>query len=131
MQQVAAVVSAVGGVFLLVYLFTEKVFGLHLVGFDRQTSLVWLWENRDVVSLKPGEALARAQSFFWVGNLSLSQVLVQYFGRSLFMTAVFADALVRRSLSVWEQEHHFAATPAATTLTTVMSNLETGGSVPG
>lgn len=123
-QRVASVVFLLGVVLLLAYLFTKEIFGLRLVGLDAETSLVWMWQNRDLVSLKPGEALSEAHSFYWLGDISLSQVFIQYFGRSLFMTTVFADLLVRVSLSIWGQEKQFAGTPAASAYDEVMLDLK-------
>lgn len=123
--QGAATVSAVaGGLLLLAYLFTKQVFGLHLVGLDAEKSLVWLWENRDQVPLKPGEALAHAKSLYWLGDISLFQLIVQYAGRSLFMTTVFADLLVRMSLSLWGQEKQFAGSAAEKSYDETMADLK-------
>lgn len=109
-QRMANAAALVGALLLLTYLFTKEVFGLHLVGLDPETSAVWLWENRGDLGLPPGQILAQARSILWLGDINVSQLLVEYCGRSLFMTAVFADMLVRMSLSIWGQEKGFAGT---------------------
>jgi len=111
-QWLAALTGLVGAGLLATYLFTKEVFGLRLMGFEASTSLVWLWENRSQAPLAPGEAIRQARSLFWIGDISVSQLFIQYLGRSLFMTAVFADLLVRMTLSVWKQEKEFEQTPA-------------------
>lgn len=123
-QRHAMWAGTLGAVLLIAYLFTKEVFGLRLMALDPERSLIWLLENRDSSELEPGAVLAQARSLFWVGDLSLFQVLIQYVGRSLFMTAVFADLLVRMSLSVWTQERQFAGTPAGKTYDETMMELE-------
>lgn len=122
-QTVAAAVSAAGSLLLLGYLFTEQVLGRHLVGLESEASLIWLLDHRQQLQLEPREALARARSLYWLGDVSLTQVFIQYCGRSLFMTAVFADMLVRMCLSVWGQERRLSGTPAAAAYDKVMNDL--------
>lgn len=114
----------IGSLFLLVYLFTKQVFGMQIVGLHSQSSLVWLWENRHQLQLKPGQAVTLAHSIFWVGEISLFQLIVQYCGRSLFMTAVFADALVRMTLLAWQQGKRFEATAASTEYDATMTDMK-------
>jgi hypothetical protein len=38
---------------------------------------------------------------------------IEFVGRSLFMTVMFADLVVRMSVSVWREERAFTATSAA------------------
>lgn len=109
---------------LAFFAITQQIAGLQLFGFDSHTSLVWLYEHRGLLHLNPGEALARSTSVFSLGDIRLSQVIVQYCGQSLFMTAVFADALVRMSLSVWSQEKRFEETAASTAYDQSMGNLQ-------
>lgn len=122
-QRTANVVALLGALLLAAYLFTKEVFGLHLVGLEAETSAVWLWENHEELALQPGQILKQAESIFWLGDISLSQVLVEYCGRSLFMTAVFADLLVRMSLSVWGQEKGFAGSADAAVYEETMASL--------
>jgi len=123
-HQLSRIAALIGAVLLLAYLFTQKVFGLHLVGLDSHTSMVWLWENRDELHLVPGQVVTQAQSIFWFGEISLFQVIVQYCGRSLFMTAVFADALVRMSLLAWSQARRFQQSPAVAEYDETMTDLQ-------
>jgi hypothetical protein len=122
-RRAAGLAGAAGLLLLLAYLFTARVFGLHLVGLDSQASLVWLWENRGEMGLTPVQILSRARSVYWAGDVSLSQLLVQYFGRSLFMTTVFADLLVRMNLSAWAQEKGFAKTSDVASYDAAMAEL--------
>jgi len=122
-QWLASLLGLSGFALLLAYLFTKQVAGLHLVGLDAGTSLIWMWENRAELPFPATEILPRARALYWVGDISLSQLFVQYFGRSLFMTTVFADILVRMSLSIWAQEKRFAATPAAAEYDATMADL--------
>ncbi|HQR07708.1 MAG TPA: hypothetical protein PLN21_12850 [Gemmatales bacterium] len=112
-HQLSRIAGMTGALLLLAYLFTKKVFGLQLVGLHAQTSLAWLWENHRQLHLKPEQAVASAQSVFWIGEVSLFQLIMQYCGRTLFMTTVFADALVRMTMIAWDQTKRFDTTPAA------------------
>jgi hypothetical protein len=121
-RRTANAAAMLGGLLLLAYLFTKQVFGLYLVGFVPEASLVWLWENAgEVPDFRA--ALSRATSLFWAGDVSLSQLIVQYFGRSLFVTTVFADVLVRMNLSLWRQEQEFSSTPDAVAYDAAMKEL--------
>ena len=123
-QWVASMLGMAGFALLLIYLFTKEVFGLHLVGLEAETALIWMWENREELPFPPEEVLTRARSLYWLGDLNLTQLFVQYFGRSLFMTTVFADILVRMSLSIWAQEKSFSETPAAASYDETMADLK-------
>ena len=123
-HRMASLVSMFGAILLLVYALTEEVMGLRLAGFEAQSSLLWLWEHREQLNLKPGQAMEQARSLYWLGDISFSHLIAQYLGRSLFMTAVFADGLVRMSLSIWSQERRFAGSPAAGAYDQTMANLE-------
>ena len=48
---------------------------------------------------------------------------VEFVGRSLFLTVLFADVVVRTALSVWREERAFAGTPAAGEFDAAMAGL--------
>jgi len=75
--------TILGGGCLLAFLFTATLFGKALVGLDERGSWfqIWSWD--------------------------LLAKLAEYLGRSLFLTVLFADLLVRMSLSVWLEERAF------------------------
>lgn len=113
------------GIGLLIYYgMTQEIAGLKLFGIQSQTSLLWLHENRAALHLQLGEALSHANSIFSLSDIRFSQIIVQYCGQSLFMTVVFADALVRMSLSLWSNGKRFETSPAAASYDKTMSNLQ-------
>ena len=75
-------VTAVGGGLVLAFLLTQHVFG------------------KPIVSLA-GDGWYRP----WSGELVAK--VAEYLGRSLFLTVLFADLLVRMTLSVWLEERTF------------------------
>ena len=92
--------AVAGGVLLVVtYLFTAKVGGATIVGFDKDKSMVRPW------------------------SLSLHRIWIEYVGRSLFLTVLFADLLVRMALSVWREERAFAGTEKAAAFDRTMAGL--------
>jgi hypothetical protein len=95
------VLGAMGiGVFLLIiYLFTAKIGPMTIVGTDKEKSILQPW------------------------SLRLHNVWIEYLGRSLFLTVLFADLLVRMSVMVWREERAFAGTPPSEAFDRTMSGL--------
>jgi MFS family permease len=91
----------VGMLLLVIYLFTGKVAftGKALVGFDESTSLVRPW------------------------SLDLIRRVLEYLGRSLFLSVFFSDLVVRIALSVWREERAFAGTADAAGFDRTMAGL--------
>ena len=58
-------------------------------------------------------------------SLSLHATWIEYVGRSLFLTVLFADLLVRMAVKVWREERAFAGTGPAANFDRTMSNLGT------
>jgi len=95
---VLAMVAA--GVFLIVvFLLTSKLMGKHIVGFDDKTSLMRPW------------------------SIDLHARWIEFVGRSMFLTVVFADLLLGMNLSVWKHEKEFYRTEAAQDYDRVIENL--------
>jgi hypothetical protein len=117
---------------LVAYGLTKQVFGLRIVGLEAETSLVWLWQNYQEEHLDLNHIVSRARSVFWLGDLDLFQLVLEYGSRSLFLTVVFADLLVRMNLSVWRYEQQFGGTTAAAAYDRTMTTMDhvLGGS-PG
>jgi hypothetical protein len=122
-RRVASLTGLAGGVLLVVYLLTATVAGRwHLLGLYPDRSLVWLWQGRDEEE-NLREALEQATAVYWVGDLGLVRLYVQFVARSLFMTTVFAGMLVGMSLSLWRQEKRFVATPESSEYDEAMAAL--------
>jgi GYF domain 2 len=106
---VLAAVGA-GALTLVFYLTTTKLGGMTILGFDKSKSIIRPW------------------------SLSLHAMWLEYVGRSLFMTVLFADLLVRMAVMVWREERAFAGTPVAQAFDRNMSglgaSLETKGVPP-
>lgn len=98
---------AVGGLALVVVaLFTAKVAGLSLVGFEEEaavaTRLAELEEADDEHLLEGlGDALHSSKSFAYALDLSSWQLLVDVLAKLLLATAVFADFVLRATLAAW------------------------------
>jgi hypothetical protein len=90
-----------GGVLLLfIYMFTAKFGPVTILGFDEGKSAIRPW------------------------SLALHRTWLDYLGRSLFMTVLFADLVLKMALCVWREERAFAGKPAAVGLDRAMSGLE-------
>jgi hypothetical protein len=94
-------VTAFGIALLVIDLFTARVgsAGKTLVGFDESTSVLRPW------------------------SLEIHKRLIEYVGRALFLSVLFADLLLRAVLSVWRDERAFAGTPGAAALDRTLSGL--------
>lgn len=100
-----------GMLLLVIFLFTAKIGGVTLMGFDEEKSAVRPW------------------------SLDLHKLWIEYLGRSLFLTVFFADLLLKVSLSVWREERAFADSAHAQAYDRTMSGLGAavtpgGGPVP-
>ena len=90
---------AAGIVCVILFLLTSKLMGKYIVGFDEYTSLIRPW------------------------NIDLHARWIEFLGRSLFLTVVFADLLLGMNLSVWKHEKDFYRTEAAQEYDRVIENL--------
>ncbi len=90
--------ASLGALFLLIYLTTKELFGKTIVGFSEESSLVRPW------------------------NPDLLQFIVEYLTRSLFMTVLFADLILKMNLSIWFQGKQFAGSPEAAAYDRLMTH---------
>ncbi len=88
-QRLVMAVILVGIGLLIIYLFTARFLGKSVIGLDSEGSLIRPWE------------------------LELHKKWIEFIGRSLFLTVLFADVLMHMALSVWREENAFTNTPAA------------------
>src|SRR5262249_30089258 len=79
--------------FFLIYVLTKKFFGMYLIGFDDKTSMLRPW-NFQMLRV-------------------VFQFLMEYLGRSLFTTLVFADLLLQMNLSLWSQHKQVSVSAEA------------------
>jgi hypothetical protein len=84
---------------IIIYLFTATFMGRTIVGFEKTTSMIRPW------------------------SLELHAKWIEFLGRSLFLTVLFADVLVWIALSVWREERAFAGTPPAAAFDQTMTGL--------
>jgi len=91
-----------GVIFVILFLFDAKV-----IGTDDATSAVRPW------------------------SLDVHEVWIEYLGRSLFLTVLFADLLVRMAMAVWREEKEFVTGGEAAafddTVTSLAASLERPG----
>jgi hypothetical protein len=79
--------------------------------------------------------LGTGKDAFWrPWSLDLHRIWIEYLGRSLFLTVLFADLLVRMSVMVWREDRAFAGTGPAANFDRTMSGfgeaVETKGLPP-
>jgi hypothetical protein len=94
------VLAAMGAgiLLILIYLFTAKFAGQPLLGTSKEAHLrIW--------------------------SLDLHRIWIEYLGRSLFLTVLFADLVVRMSVMVWREERAFAGSGPAANFDRSMSGL--------
>lgn len=90
-----------GMMMIFVYMFTAKIGGTTIMGFDSEKSVVRPW------------------------SLDLHKLWIEYLGRSLFLTVFFADLVLRVSLSVWNEERKFAGSAESSGFDRTMNGLTT------
>ena len=83
---------------LLTYAATWQVFGLRLVGLESRTSLVRPWE--------------------------VARYFLDFLGRSLFVTVLGADLLLRATLSAWRHQREFLQADRAKEYDQLMERLD-------
>jgi hypothetical protein len=83
---------------LIAYAFTGEIFGMRLVGLEPKSSLYRPWQ--------------------------LIRYCLDFSGRTLFITVMGADLLLRASLSAWRHQRSFMATPAAEEYDRLLGELE-------
>jgi hypothetical protein len=80
-QRVAWALILAAAACLIAYAASWQVFGLRLVGLEHRTSLVRPWE--------------------------VARYFLDFLGRSMFVTVLGADLLLRATLSVWQDQREF------------------------
>jgi hypothetical protein len=89
-----------GMLFLMIFLFTAKVGGKTIMGFDEDKSLARPW------------------------SLDLHKTWIEYVGRSLFLSVFFADLVLRMALSIWREERAFAGSAQSAGYDRTMAGLD-------
>lgn len=96
-QRLISGITVIAGLLLLYYVSTQDVLGIRAVGLNPETSL-----------LQP---------------LDLVEFLLEFLGRSLFMTVFGADLFLMMTLSSWRHQQAFAGSPGENNYNRVMSGL--------
>jgi hypothetical protein len=91
---------AAGVTLIIIFLLTAKLGGKYLVGFEKSESIMRPW------------------------NLNLHNFWIEFVGKSLFLTVVFADLMMQMTLSIWNQEKQFYRTEAAAGYDKDMENFQ-------
>ncbi len=97
-QMVVGVVTAVAGILLILYLTTHQVLGIQMIGMDEESSV-----------LRPVDLVG----FF-----------LELIGRSMFMTLLGADILVRFNMTAWKHAKILEASPEAAGYHRVMQEFQ-------
>ena len=88
-QRMVLLLTVIGLLLLILYLFTAKIADQRLLGFDKETSLVQVW------------------------NLQIHAFWMEYIGRLLFFSVLFADVVLLVQYHYWCQEQWFRTRPEA------------------
>lgn len=101
MQQVKRLVggiTAIAAMLLIAYVSTQRIFGMKLIGMDPKSSL-----------LHP---------------MDLTEYVVEFIGRSLFMTVLAADVFLGMNVASWRYSKVLSGTPQAEKYDGVMTGFE-------
>lgn len=103
---------------MLTFAVTTKVAGLHLVGLDSETALAThldeLREADDQMTLEDVQgAYAASSSFMYALDLSSWRMIVDILAKLLVVTAIFADLVIRATLSGWKNDRALRAAAGA------------------
>jgi hypothetical protein len=90
---------AAGFLLIIIFLFTAKLGGKYLVGIDKYSSMLRPWD------------------------LDLHARWIEFVGRSLFLTVVFVDLLMRMNLSIWSNARTFYQSEHAAAYDREMENF--------
>lgn len=111
-------------VLLIIYGLTKTIMGIPLLGMHQETSLIYLVQQGTRLESGPNVDIPDTpESILWIGDLHIYRYFLEYMGRSLFMTVIFADLLIRLELTVWKQEREFFQTNAAADYDRFMGDL--------
>ena len=113
-KRVVGLVSLAGVAMMVAFVMTQKVAGLHVVGFDREsamsTKLDELSDSDDEFSLDDvKEAYATSTSLAYAGDMSSYRFVVDFLAKLLLTTAVFADLVLRATLAAWRNDRELRA----------------------
>jgi hypothetical protein len=97
-QRIVGIMTMLAGGILVAFLATREVMGVHLVGLDAKTSL-----------MRP---------------IELVEFGLEVIGRSMFVSALGAEFIVRMSLTAWRQSRDLAASETVRTYEGAMEGLE-------
>lgn len=98
-QRVVGILTALAGVILVYFLLTREVMGVHALGNDPKTSL-----------MRPIEVV---------------EFIVEVIGRSMFVSALGAEFILRISLAAWRQNRDLTTSTTATAYDEAMAAGET------
>lgn len=108
-KRAATALALVGIALIVTGLATAQAAGLPLLGLDADaamtTHLDALGEADETVTLEEvGTALDEAKSFAYALDLSSWQLLIDVLAKLLLVTAVFADFVLRATLTAWRND---------------------------
>ncbi|WP_020470600.1 hypothetical protein [Zavarzinella formosa] len=103
------VTTLIGLAFLLAFVMKTKVVGLNIVGFDKNaavsTKLDDAFSADDEVNIEEVQmAVAESKSFIYAFDLSSWRFVVDFLAKLLVVTGVFADLILRATVSAWRNE---------------------------
>jgi hypothetical protein len=99
-QLIVTLMMATGGILLLVYVVREEFFGYHIFGASHEKGAV-------------------------MDPFDLVRFLVEIISKSMFVTAVGADLILRMNLKAWQENRGLQGTPAATDYDSAMAAVQT------
>lgn len=96
-KQIVGILTAIAGLLILTVIVTREVFGVRLFGTDPRTSLL--------------------------GPLDIAEFILEILGRSMFMTVLGADVVMRMTSASWKNTRDFETSKGASEFNDVMDHL--------
>lgn len=112
-KRLVLITTLIGVALMLTFVLTTKVVGLNVVGFDRAKAVSTKIEqlsDDDEVSLEDVQtALSESKSFIYAFDLSSWRFVVDFLAKFFVVLAVFADLILRATLSAWRNDRALRA----------------------
>lgn len=113
-KRLVLITTLIGLACLLTFVMKTKVVGLNIVGFDKSaavtTKLDEAFDADDEVNIEEVQtAIAQSKSFIYAFDLSSWRFIVDFLAKLLIVTALFADLILRATVSAWRHDKELRA----------------------
>jgi hypothetical protein len=111
-------VALVGVGLLLTYVLSAKVAGLKVVGFDKNAALATkidaLSNDNDAGWEEVQKSFLESRSILYAFDLSSFRMVIDFLAKLFVVTAIFADLVLRATMTAWRNDRALRAANAAT-----------------